>query len=214
MTYLRNALVAAGIATLLVFPQLGWLPMHAYPLVGAALCAGVLALERRRFVDVGLDPQALGWRPLLAGTGLGLAFAAFNFLAIGPLLAAILGERPDLSAFAFVRTDGSGYVRMLVLSWLVGGLYEEVVFRGVIFSVLSSRFGTRRGAFALAALTTSALFAAYHVQLGAFGVANAFVVALALSAVQARWPRNLWPLIAFHATCDCVAFTLIRYGWL
>ena len=209
----RHGLVALGVATLLVFPQFGWLPMHVYPLVGLALCAGVLAVERRRFADVGLDPHALGWRPLLAGAGLALVFMVLDYAAIGPLLARWFGM-PDLSAYHFVRRDFAGYLRMLALSWLVGGLYEELVFRGVLFSVLRSRLGDTRRAFAVSALATSALFAAYHVQLGAYGVAHAFVVALALSAVQARWPRNLWPLVAFHATCDCVAFTLIRHGWL
>lgn len=209
----RHGLVALGVTTLLVFPQFGWLPMHVYPFVGVALCAGILAIEHKRFADVGLDWRVLGWRPLLAGVGLGLAFMALNYTVIGPALARVFGA-PDLSAYHVVRQDSGGYLRMLALSWLVGGLYEELVFRGVVFSVLHSRLGRTPWAFAAAALATSGLFAAYHVQLGAYGVAHAFVVALALSAVQARWPRNLWPLVAFHATCDCVAFTLIRHGWL
>jgi uncharacterized protein len=209
----RGALALAGVTLLVAFPHFGLLPIYAYPLPGMLLCWALLRWDRRTFADIGFRWRALGWRPLLVGGALGLGFALLNYLAIGPMLAWLLGTTPDLSEFGFVRDSWHGYLLMLALCWLVGGLYEEIVFRGVVFSVLHDRLPPSHRRL-VAALLTSIVFAIYHLQLGAFGIANAFVTALALSLLQARHPRDLWYVIAFHATSDMFALTLIRHGYL
>jgi CAAX protease family protein len=211
---LHAPVTLAGVALLVVFPHLGLLQIYAYPWPGLLLCWALLRWDHKTFADIGFRWRAIGWRPLLVGGGMGLAFALFNYLVIGPAVARVLGTMPDVSQFTFVRGPWAGYLLMLALSWLVGGLYEEIVFRGVVFSTLHDCLSYSRFRFALAALFTSVVFAAYHVQLGTFGVVNAFVTALALSALQARHRQNLWYVICFHAASDMFALTLIRYGYL
>lgn len=76
----------------------------------------------------------------LAGAGLlGVAYAALNYSIIGPLLARLLGERPDLSGFAVVRQSLGGYPIAVALECIIGGFYEEPVFRGFIQTTLLRR---------------------------------------------------------------------------
>lgn len=206
-------MVLVGTAAVLIVPHLG-VPMFLYPWLGLGLCAAMLRLQRLRFADTGFRWQGFRAVPLLIGAVLGLAYAAINVQLIGPLLAHVLGERPDLSDFAFVRAHLSGYVLALVLAWVIGGFYEELVFRGFLHTMLMRHLPRVPTRPAWAVALTALVFAVYHLQLGAFGVANALVFALFAAAVRQRWSRNLWVVISFHACADMTAFTLMRWGYL
>jgi membrane protease YdiL (CAAX protease family) len=206
-------MLVAGTTCVLLAPHLG-VPMWLYPLLGVALCAFMLRRQGLGFADIGFRWRALRVGPLLLGGGLGVAYAAINYLAIGPLLARVLGELPDLSDFDFVRRSLGGYLVALALAWVIGGVYEELVFRGFLQSMLERHLPAWSARPVVAMAITVLVFAAYHVQLGAFGVANALVFALFVAAVRRRWPGNLWYAIGFHACADATAFTLMRLGYL
>jgi membrane protease YdiL (CAAX protease family) len=100
------------------------------------------------------------------------------------------------------------------MAWVIGGFYEELLFRGFLHDTLVRYLPTGRGRPLAAMLLTTLAFALYHWQLGAFGVANALVFALFAATVRARWPANLAYVIGFHACADMGAFTLMRLGYL
>lgn len=210
----RHACVLVlGTVAALAAPHLG-VPMVLYPLLGLGLCNAMLHWQRLRWADVGFRWRALGPRPLLIGAVLGVLYAAVNFALIGPVLAGLLEARPDLSDFAFVRASLAGYLLAVAMAWVIGGLYEELVFRGFLHGMLLRWLLARRAASFVATASTVLAFAAYHGQLGRFGVANALVFALFAAAVRRRWPANLWYVVSFHACADTGAFTLMRLGWL
>jgi membrane protease YdiL (CAAX protease family) len=209
----RAGLLVAGTACVLVAPHLG-VPMLLYPLWGLGLCAAMLRWQGLGFADLGVRWRGAGVAPLLLGGALGLAYAALNYLLVGPVLAMLTGALPDLSAFAFVRRSLPGYLLACAAAWAIGGFYEELVFRGFLHAMLVRHLPAWRARTALAVALTALAFALYHVQLGRFGMANALVFALFAAAVRGRWPGNLWYAISFHACADVSAFTLIRLGWL
>lgn len=205
--------IALGITGVLIAPHLG-VPTLVYPLFGFALCTAMLAMQRRRWSDVGFRWRGCRPTPLLVGGTLGVFYALANDVVIGPLLFRLIGTYPDFSDFDFVRAHVSGYLIALALSWIVGGLYEELVFRGFLYDALLRYLPVRHARTPIAVTATAVAFAAYHWQLGAFGIANAFVFAWFVAAVRYRWPDNLWYAISFHACADMTAFTLMRLGYL
>jgi membrane protease YdiL (CAAX protease family) len=209
----KTILVALGMLGVLVAPHLG-VPMVLYPWFGLGLCTVMLRGQGLRWADTGFRWRGLGVGAVLVGGSLGVLYAAANLIVIGPTLALLLGERPDLSDFAFVRAHFSGYLIALVLAWVIGGFYEELVFRGFLHASLMRGLPGGRVRPVLAMVLTALAFAAYHAQLGAFGVANALVFALFAAAVRSRWPADLWYVISFHTCADMSAFTLIRLGYL
>ena len=136
-------LVAPGIACVLLAPHLG-VPMFLYPLFGLGLCTAMLRCQGRRWSDIGFRWRGLRPGPLLVGGLLGVAYAAANLGLIGPLLARLLDARPDLSTFAFVRTHLSGYLIALAMAWVIGGFYEELLFRGFLHDTLVRYLPTGR----------------------------------------------------------------------
>jgi len=209
----KTGLVVLGTLGVLVAPHLG-VPMVLYPWFGLGLCTLMLRGQGLWWADTGFRWRGLGVGAVLVGGSLGVLYAAANLGVIGPTLALLLDERPDLSDFAFVRAHFSGYLIALALAWVIGGFYEELVFRGFLHASLMRGLPGGRVRPVLAMVLTALAFAAYHAQLGAFGVANALVFALFAAAVRSRWPANLWYVISFHACADMSAFTLIRLGYL
>lgn len=209
----QTLLVGAGCLGILLAPHIG-VPMFLYPLLGLALCAVLLRCQGLAFADIGFRWRAMGIGPLVLGGGLGIAYAAINYMAIGPLLAYALGDTPDLTSFSYVHAHLSGFLLALVLAWVIGGIYEELIFRGLLHAILLRHLPVARGRSLMVVILVALAFAAYHWQLGTFGVANALVFAVFAAAIRQRWPENLWYVINFHAFADMMAFTLMRLGYL
>jgi membrane protease YdiL (CAAX protease family) len=63
---------------------------------------------------------------------------------MGPFIEFILpGHEIDLSAFAAIRGNLTNYILTLLLAFVVGGLYEEIIFHGFIFTRLEKIFPGR-----------------------------------------------------------------------
>lgn len=96
---------------------------------------------------------------------------------------------------------------------LLVGFYEEVLFRGMIFSRLTRLFSPRdgRGAVrvALAALVSSLVFGLLHAYQGPIGVAQTTLLGLLLCGA-ARYCRSLWPCIVAHAGVDMLGITIVK----
>ena len=142
-----------------------------------------------------------------------MTYASINYSVIGPALAHLLREQPDLSDLAFVRDHLSGYMIALVMAWLSGGLYEELAFRGFLHDTLMRYLQVTRLRPQLAFALTVLVLAAYHWQSGRLGIANALVFALFATVICSRWSVNLWYVVSFHACVNMCAFTLMRIGY-
>lgn len=188
--------------------------MLLYPWLGLGLCWALLRWLLLDFGTLGFRWRARKALPLLLGGLLGVAYAALNDRMIGPVLAQVLGTYPDFSDFDFVRHSLAGYLLAVALAWIIGGFYEELVFRGFLQAMLLRYLPAGAVGSQLAFAITALAFAAYHVQLGAFGMATALIFALIAGALRQRWPDNLWYLISVHACADTAAFTLIHLGYL
>lgn len=62
------------------------------------------------------------------------------------------------------------FVIVLFAAWVVGGFYEEIVFRGFIQTTIQKWVKREQFSFWIAAIVTSILFGLYHRQQGIFGV--------------------------------------------
>jgi len=122
-------------------------------------------------------------------------------------------EETDVGLYDFIRENQWQYFFIIIMGWLVGGLYEEMVFHGFIFSrlekIIPGNYAT-----AIAFLGTSIVFGLYHFQLGAAGLINAFIVGAVYFALFLFYKRNLWYPIICHGTYNTIVITLIYYGYL
>ena len=202
-------LAACAVAVAIVAPHLG-VPVFLYPFLGIGLCALALRLRGWDWHRIGWGRSAWRWSELSVGAVAGVAWGLANFAFIGPAIAAATGRLPDFSDFAFARQGPTGLGVAVAAAILVGGMYEEMIFRGALFHLLRWRRALLPALVAF--VVTSAAFALYHVQLGLFGMANALLLCLPLGFLQWRYDGRAASLVGFHACADIVAFVLLYAG--
>lgn len=169
---------------------------------------------------IGLAAAALGalafwwWTrrrmPPMATVGPGrtvmLSLAAFVAAALAVLgyggllhaLDALPGAAPGLDL-----PPGSGLV-IVAIAVLVAPIIEEVVFRYWLLGRWAPLIGS-----AAALLLSSAIFAAIHMDFGAWALGGRLIVGLALGVLWLR-TRSLWACIAVHAGWNAVVLLLAR----
>jgi membrane protease YdiL (CAAX protease family) len=186
-------------------------------LVILLLAAVSLGLRRERVAS-------LGWvraRHPARLVGEMLAFAAaWTLLQLGllmPLANHLTGERQDMSDFVELEGNAALLAGLLVLSWTLAAVGEELAYRGFLLTRLTEVVGSTGAGLVAAVAVSSLLFGLAHTEQGAVGVALTTIDAIAFSVLRYRY-GTLWaPILAhgFNNTIGFVAFFLVGpvYGF-
>ena len=196
---------------LLIFPHVSGVPMLLYPALGLLLLWGYGKLTGRTLSSFGFRWRDCTIKSFLIGCLTGVAYAALLYWVIGPLLLRITGLPPaNLKDFYGIRENITQYIMLMAIAWLWVIPYEEIVFRGYMFTVLRKWFNS----FWFAAIINSVLFAGYHWQEGWSAMITIFIFSLIAVTIYKYSKFNLWYVIFFHAAYDTVMLTLIRMGYM
>lgn len=184
-----------GVLLVLVFPAI-WLVRNQGMLAVlsaffvAALVAVMVAVAPMGWRSLpALGFRAAGWRPIVLGTlgtaALSVAVSQIGLEPQGMKQAMDIARDPTLFAATFVA--------LAVLAPLV----EELIFRGLLYGWLTSRWGTTVGW-----IVSSLAFAAAHVEL-------AHIVLVLPLGLWFGWLRrrtdSLWPSLAAHMSNNGLA---------
>lgn len=203
-----------SIAFVVIIPHLGLIPIpFGYCIPVLAFTWLALKLSRETFTDTGFSIKNISLHALLTGTITAVVLFAFLNAVFFPLLHKITSLPPaNLGDFAKIKGNTGFYLFLLVMGWLVGGLYEEIIFHGFIFTRLEKLFAGKY-ALPVAFLISNVIFALYHLQLGTEGVINAFVAGCVYHMLMLRYKRNMWYAIFCHALFDTIALTYLYAGF-
>ncbi len=133
--------------------------------------------------------QLFGWHAERPASGLVLGFCA---VVLGMMEHVLRTQPVDNSHFMFV---------VLCFSSLIVALWEETLFRGVMFTALADWHNT-----SVALWGSSALFAVYHVQAQPVSGWPSIFLSGFLWAVMRSQGVGLWWLILAHAILDSIIF--------
>jgi uncharacterized protein len=168
----------------------------AMTMMRLAITAALLILAWRMGWLAGTGITRLGrWQAwLLAGVGL------FSFTCAA--LYAFYGK----IAFDFSSLVHLPAARAVVYKQLAAGIYEEILFRGVILYVLISAWGHTRLGIIGSVVLTAVLFALPHI-IGVFmGISRQSALLLVLEGIiiavwwgaLVLWGRSIWPAVVLH----------------
>lgn len=204
----QDILTALIIALLLLFPHFIPLPFYFYAIV----CLGVIIFYLRRQIktlrDLGLKHNGLTAHTFVVGIVSALLWIAFNKWVYHPFITHFFVVEP-YTEYDFIRNKLSNLIITIIAAWIIGGFYEEIVFRGFIQTKVQEWFIKHKSSFWLAALLTSFLFGLYHWQQGIFGVIPSFLGGFLWTFLLWSYKRNLWYPIISHAVYDTIALTMI-----
>lgn len=189
------ALPLFGVPALWLMPDRSLLPVLGL-FFGVGLLAALVAvapLGRSALPALGF--RAVGWKPLVLGTlGTTALSVAVSQLGIEPQ-----GVKQAME----IAREPAAFLATLVLLAGLAPLVEELVFRGLLFGWLESRWGS-----GVAVVVSSLAFAAAHVE-----PAHALLVLpLGLMFGLLRWrTRSLWPSLVAHMANNGMAVAAAAY---
>jgi len=202
------------ICVIFILPHSGLIPNFGYSIPILLFVWLLLKYSKETFSDIGFSFKRFKLKPILIGSIVAVFSLSIMQLVFFPTLEYFVTfEETDVGLYDFIRENQWQYFFIIIMGWLVGGLYEEMVFHGFIFSrlekIIPGNYAT-----AIAFLGTSIVFGLYHFQLGAAGLINAFIVGAVYFALFLFYKRNLWYPIICHGTYNTIVITLIYYGYL
>jgi len=207
----QDIFTAIFIAFLILFPHFVPLPFYSYAIV----CLGVIILYLRRqnktLRHLGLKQNGLTAHTFVVGVASALLLIAFIKWVYHPIITHFFVVEP-YTEYDFIRNNLSKLIMIIIAAWVVGGFYEEVVFRGFIQTKVQEWFAKSKYSFWLAGFLTSLLFGLYHWQQGIFGIIPAFLGGLLWTLLLWRYRGNLWYPIISHAVYDTIALSMIYLG--
>ena len=214
MTPLRLLLNVLAIALVVGLPHLGLTPNFTYTVPILVFVWLFLRSTGERFSDVGFRLRSCSRRAALTGCAAAVAIFCLMQYAVFPTLELFVElESEELGLYDFVRANVVQFVFIVVMAWLVGGFYEEIVLHGFVFTRLAKMIP---GKYATAAsfVVTALLFGAYHLQMGPAGAFNALVVGCVYLGLYVRFDRDLWASIICHGVYNSIVLTMMYLGHL
>ncbi|MCC6289609.1 MAG: CPBP family intramembrane metalloprotease [Chitinophagaceae bacterium] len=210
-SFRQNALKAFIIVFLVLFPHFVPLPFYSYAVVCLAVIIFYLRGYKKTLRDLGLKRNGLTFHTFFAGIISALLWVAFNKWVYHPFITHFFVVEP-YTEYDFIRNKLSNLIITIMAAWIIGGFYEEIVFRGFIHKTIQEWFKKFRFSFLFAGLLTSILFGVYHWQQGIFGIVPSALGGLLWTLLLWRYKGNLWYPIISHAIYDTIALTMIYFG--
>lgn len=202
-----------SVAFLVLFPHFVPLPFYSYALVGLLLILWILKRQTQTLRDLGLKRGGLKAKTIITGMLSAILLNRLMAWVYYPLIHYFFAyNASEYTEYNFIKESFATYLLIVWASWLIGGFYEEVVFRGYIQATLQRMFPAAKDAFWVCGVLTMVLFGLYHWQQGIFGMVHAGLAGLFWTWMLRRFKGNLWYPIVSHAAYDTLTLTLIYLG--
>lgn len=195
---------------LVFFPHCVPLPFYSYAVVCLVVIWFILRKEGKTFRDIGLFKNGITIKAATIGIVSALIWVGFMQLLYIPVIKSLFVV-PDYIEYNFIRDSISKLIMTIIAAWLIGGFYEEVVFRGYIQNVLEKKL-LKNSVILLSIIITNVLFGIYHWQQGVFGIIAAILGGVFWSILYKKFNGNLWIPILSHAIFDTITLLLIYTG--
>jgi uncharacterized protein len=215
MKILRKILIPfIAIVLVVLFPHSGMIPVPFGYCIPVFIFVWIyLKRNGENLQSVGFSIQRFEKNAVAFGGITGIALFAMLTWAFFPVLEKSFGLKPaNLQDFSRIRHNTPFYVFLLAMGWIVGGLYEEIVFHGFIFTRIEKMFAGKY-AMPVGFIMSNSIFALYHLQLGPEGVINALIAGMVYHALMLHFKRNLWYAVFCHGIFDTIALTLLYAGY-
>jgi membrane protease YdiL (CAAX protease family) len=208
-------------AVLLIAIWLGivavWFRRSTIVLVGGLFVVGFYTVAALALGSVSAEELGLGIpsRPLVT-IGLALVWWALMF-AYSPLADRLatrwFAKPPTLQAFRAIQQSTLKLVTGILVAWVLGGILEELVFRGIVLRSIGLWLAPWVGvplAAACAVLLAASGAGPIHIYQGSRAVAIIVQLSVLFGVLFVISGYDLWAVILCHGLYDTVAF--IRFG--
>ena len=170
-----------------------------------------LLIRREHIRSLGFKrPQS--WSRMVGFAFIGVVFLqVFEVGVVLPIMNRLTGSTIDYSGFANLKDNLGQLVLLLLLSWTLAALGEEIVYRGYIQKLLTNLFGSNLPGTLLMVGISSLLFGFAHTEQGIIGVVVTTVDALFFSWLKLKFGNNLWAAILAHGFYNSIGVLVFYF---
>lgn len=133
------------------------------------------------------------------------AWSVFQLSITMPIANHLSGNKQDLSDFNDLQGNVGMLLGLILLSWTLAAVGEELAYRGYLQTRMRELFGAGRAGLVAAVLLSSVLFGTAHTQQGLIGVIIITIDAIAFSVLRYRY-KTLWASVFAHGFNNTLGF--------
>lgn len=214
MNISKTILNISAICAIIFLPHAELILFFGYSIPILIFTWFVLRNSNESFKEIGFSRKLFKPNAILYGGLIALVTLAFMQLIFHPVLESFVSlDYNDVGLNDTIQGGVFQFILMMIMGWLIGGFYEEIVFHGFIFTRLEKMF---KGKYStqISFVITAVFFGAYHIQLGALGMINALVVGAVYLSVFLFFKRSLWHSIMCHGIYNTMVMTLMYFDYL
>lgn len=184
------------------------------PYLKIIIAAGLTILyaisTKEKFKSIGFSKQKSWIASLLQSIAISLIIVALSMYIIRPLTEYITNEKIDSSAFRPLVGNANLFGFYLLIGWLVGGISEELIFRGFLMKRITTYIPGEYG-IVFAIVITSSLFGYLHSYQGLVGQIQTGIIGAMLASIYFIFSRRLMLVILTHGFVNTISFSLIYF---
>jgi len=148
---------------------------------------------------------------IIIGVFLGALIELTTEIFFNPIIEKLTHSKIDLSEIDLSRIGN--YLTWIVIGFVIGGLLEEILFRGFLLTRISKILKLNKSSNLLALLATSFLFGFCHFYQGWSGVISTGLIGFIFAIIFLAFDKNLWYTILTHGFVNMTALTILYFGY-
>jgi membrane protease YdiL (CAAX protease family) len=204
-------LILVELTVLLLLP-LPFLKLNVLYVVSALIIMFLSKFMRKeKWSDYGF--KTINLKMLLLAIAIGVVYGFADNFFIEQLITRLTGITPDLGSYQSVKGDAGRFIIMLAIGWFIGGLFEEMFFRGYLYNRFQSLIHNQKLYKFITILLTSIVFAFAHNYQGISGILDTGLFAVIMGLLYFVFGRNVWYLILIHGMYDTVGIVRLYMGY-
>lgn len=201
------AVVEIGVAAAVILLDL-FLPTLV--ILGMMLVS--LLMRREHIRSLGFK-RPRSWVRMVGFAFIGAVFLQlFDVGLVLPIMNRLTGTTIDYSGLANLKGNLEQLISLVVLSWTLAALGEEIVYRGYLQKLLADLFGINLPGILLTVGISSLLFGLAHSEQGLIGVVVTTGDALFFSWLKLRFGNNLWAAILAHGFYNSIGMVVFYFS--
>lgn len=201
------AVVEIGVAAAVILLDL-FLPTLV--ILGMMLVS--LLMRREHIRSLGFK-RPRSWVRMVGFAFIGAVFLQlFDVGLVLPIMNRLTGTTIDYSGLANLKGNLEQLISLVILSWTLAALGEEIVYRGYLQKLLADLFGINLPGILLTVGISSLLFGLAHSEQGLIGVVVTTGDALFFSWLKLRFGNNLWAAILAHGFYNSIGMVVFYFS--
>ncbi len=164
-----------------------------------------------KLINIGFDSNDIKFKFILLGIIIAGAYHLIFNYGIEPVLDSWLPSS-NIKAFGNIKGNLPQLLILLLTTWIIGAILEELIFRGYLVNRLLDLFGNSFRSKIIIIILASIAFGFIHFYQGLHGVISASIFGIFQCILFLLNKRKLLLPMIVHGTFDTISFIILYLG--